>query len=184
MFKINSFHVMFLFLLGLLAVGIYIVILIPDLRAISGPVSHQNGIIFDNATNKPYTGVVVDTLNSRILSYEVKDGVKNGDFIISLLDGKKSISGKMINNKNEGKWSYYYLDGNLESEGYFKNDVATDKWIWYYPNGNRLEEGNFVNGKREGMWKIYNDDGSLKENIIFKNGDIINSLKVSSSIAS
>jgi len=143
----------------------------------------QNGLIFSQSTDEPFTGKVVDTVANRIVKYDVKTGVKNGEFIICLLDGSKSVIGEIINNKNEGKWSYYYPDGKLESEGYFKADVAVDKWTWYYSNGNKMEEGRFVNGKREGNWLLYNKDGTLKSSLVFKDGNIISTTNLKSLVA-
>jgi antitoxin component YwqK of YwqJK toxin-antitoxin module len=137
--------------------------------------SQERGLILDETTNKPFTGKVVDTLSSRILEYQVKDGLKNGKFIISFLNGTTEVSGMIKDNKNEGKWSYYYSDGKIESEGFFKNDLPNDKWTWYFPNGNKKEEGDYSKGKREGLWKIYNEDGTIKEEVLFKNGNQLNS---------
>jgi uncharacterized protein len=49
-----------------------------------------------------------------------------------------------MNNKNDGKWSYYYASGELESEGYFKDDVVEGKWTWYYPNGKKWNKEYFL----------------------------------------
>ena len=38
----------------------------------------KDGIIYNQATDKPYTGRIIDTTSSRILKYDVKDGLKNG----------------------------------------------------------------------------------------------------------
>lgn len=136
----------------------------------------KDGIIYNQATDKPYTGRIIDTTSSRILKYDVKDGLKNGEFAIYFLDGKTAMYGKIKDNKNEGKWSYYYPNGKLESQGCFRNDVVIDKWIWYYSNGQKKEEGNFVSGKREGAWKMYKKDGTLKATIFFKGGNAVNTI--------
>ncbi len=136
----------------------------------------QNGIIYSQATDEPYTGRIIDTTSSRIIKYDVKNGLKNGEFLICFLDGKTAMYGKIKKNKNEGKWSYYYPNGKLESEGCFKNDIVIDKWTWYYSNGQKKEEGNFLEGKREGVWKMYKADGTLKTTIFFKEGNVVNTI--------
>jgi antitoxin component YwqK of YwqJK toxin-antitoxin module len=138
----------------------------------------KDGVIFSQATDEPYTGRIIDTVSNRIIKYDIKDGLKNGEFLISFLDGKTAIYGKIKDNKNEGKWSYYYPNGKLESQGYFKNDVVIDKWTWYYDNGQKKEEGNYVAGKREGTWKMYKEDGTLKATVFFKEGNVVNSINL------
>jgi hypothetical protein len=184
MYLISSYRLQVFILIATIAVGLYTIISfnnnyesVPD--TVSG-----NDLIINQVTSKPFTGRVVDTLADKIITYDVVDGIKNGEFIVSQLDGTKSVSGTIVKNKNEGKWSYYYSTGELESEGNFKNDILVDKWIWYHKNGNVMEEGFFVKGKRDGLWKLYREDGSIKKFVFFKNGDIINSVDVKSHAAS
>lgn len=184
MYLINSYRLQVFILIATIAVGLYTII---SFNNNSDPVPEtvsSNDLIINEATNSPFTGRVVDTLADKVITYDVVDGIKNGDFIISQLDGKKSVTGTIYKNKNEGKWSYYYSTGELESEGYFKNDLLVDKWIWYHKNGNIMEEGVFVKGKRDGLWKLYREDGSIKKFVFFNNGDIVNSVDVKSHAAS
>ncbi len=136
----------------------------------------KDGVIYSQATDEPYTGRIIDTTSNRILKYDIKDGLKNGEFLICFLDGKTAMCGKIKDNKNEGKWSYYYPNGKLESQGRFKNDLVIDKWTWFYSNGQKKEEGNFVKGKREGAWKMYKKDGTLKATIFFREGNAVNTI--------
>ena len=171
----------------LLPITIFSLIIISSCSDSSKPstlIYSQDGIIYSQATDEPYTGRIVDTIANRIIKYEVKEGLKNGVFIIYFLDGKTEIYGKIKDNKNVGKWSYYYPNGKLESEGCFKNDIVINKWIWYYPNGEKKEEGSFINGKREGIWKIYKENGTLKSNIFFKEGNVINTIDLKPSTIS
>jgi len=184
MYLINTYRLKVIFLIATIAVGIYTIISftkesVPEEIQIS-----YNDLIINHITNTPFTGRIVDTLADKIITYDVVDGIRNGEFIVTQIDGKKSVSGTIVNNKNEGKWSYYYSTGELESEGYFKNDLLSDKWVWYYKNGNVMEEGVFVKGKRDGLWKLYKEDGSIKKFVFFKNGEIINSVDVTSRAAS
>ena len=144
----------------------------------------QDGVIYSRATDEPFTGRIIDTVGTRIIKYDIKNGLKNGEFAIYFLNGKKAIYGKTKENKNEGKWSYYYPNGNLESQGYFKDDVPVNKWTWYYSNGEKKEEGNFINGKREGIWKLFKENGALKSNIYFKEGNVVNTLDLKPPVVS
>jgi antitoxin component YwqK of YwqJK toxin-antitoxin module len=182
--QLFSYRVQVFFLLALIAVGTYTLISISYSGNEFGSVVTKDGLIVNQTTSKPFTGRVVDTVANQVVSYEVINGIKNGEFIINYLDGTKAVDGNIINNKNEGKWSYYYLTGELESEGYFKNDIASDEWTWYYPNGNKMEEGLFIKGKRDGKWKLYNENGSLKSTVIFNEGNVVTSFNEKSPMAS
>ena len=105
--QLFSYRIQVFFLLATIAVGIFTLISISKSKNL-GSVITKNGMIINETTNEPFTGKVIDTVANQIVSYEVVEGIKNGEFTIKLIDGTKAVSGKIINNKNEGKWSYYY----------------------------------------------------------------------------
>jgi antitoxin component YwqK of YwqJK toxin-antitoxin module len=180
----NSYRAQVFLLLATIAIGIYILISISSSPESFGSATNSDGLIVKQLTNEPFSGIVTDTIANKIITYEVKNGLKHGDLTISYLNGKKAITGKMLDNKNNGKWYYYYPSGKLESEGFFKNDIVVDNWTWYYQNGNKMEEGCFSNGKRDGIWKLYNEDGDLKKSIIYNNGNVISTFDSGSSKSS
>lgn len=134
-------------------------------------IEKKNGLIYQQKSEKPYTGIIIDTLDNKIMEYNVKDGFKNGLFKISRLGGKIEMAGNMIDDKNEGEWKYYFPNGQLESIGNFENDKPSGKWIFYYATGNKKEEGKFKEGKREGKWIEYDSTGIVKNFINFSVGD-------------
>ncbi len=136
----------------------------------------RNGLIVNPDNQNVYTGRIVDTVQSKIIEYNVVNGEKNGEFIIRYINGNFQIKGNMKNNKNSGVWKYYYQSGQLESVGKFKNDVVSDEWIWFYQNGKKKESGVFVDGKRDGKWNIYDENGNLKSILYFSHGKIITKL--------
>ncbi len=123
----------------------------------------SDSLIYNYSGDQLFSGNVIDTINNQIIFYEVRNGIKNGDFKISSLDSVPIMSGKIRNNKNIGEWKYYYKDGSLETKGFFKDDLTDSLWIWYYPNGNVKEKGNFHLGNRTGKWLSYDEKGSLTE---------------------
>lgn len=133
----------------------------------------KNGYIYKNGSDEKYNGIIQDTINTRIVNYEVQNGKKNGHFIVYYPSGKMQIQGIMKDNKNNGLWKYYYPSGQLESEGNFKDDLVSDKWTWYYENGKIKESGIFVKGKREGTWTSYLQNGEVKAIFLFKDGNVI-----------
>jgi hypothetical protein len=144
----------------------------------------DKGLMIYAQSKLPYSGSIVDTVGDRIVSFQVKNGLKDGEFIIMFLNGNKEVHGTIRSNKNEGKWNYFYSNGKLESEGLFKNDKPDSKWTWYYPNGSKKEEGNFIMGKREGLWKQYNEDETIKSEVFYKSGNEIYSDKQKSLLIS
>ncbi|MGB8318144.1 MAG: hypothetical protein WCE54_08465 [Ignavibacteriaceae bacterium] len=136
-------------------------------------VEKRDGLIYKQKSEKPYTGIIIDTVNNKIMEYSVKDGVKKGQFKISHLNGQVEILGNMKDDKNEGKWEYYYPDGQLESVGDFKNDTPSGKWIFYYASGIKKEEGKYIEGKRDGKWVEYDSAGKVINYTNFSKGDTV-----------
>lgn len=132
----------------------------------------QNGIIYSTSDSLPFTGVIKDTIDGKVIEYEVSEGRKNGFFKTYFKNGKLEMSGRIQNNLNQGKWSYYYPSGRIESEGYFNDDLPEGVWKWYYENGNVKEVGNFKRGNREGKWILYDVDGNKLEEKFFKDNTL------------
>ena len=139
----------------------------------------EEGLIFKEGEVAPFTGRILDTLNSQILEYEVRDGLKNGEFCLTSISGKVAVYGSIKNNMNVGKWKYFYGSGKLESVGGFRNDKPTGKWIWYYENGLVKEEGFFIEGYKIGRWSTYTNTGALTSVITYNKGDKVNEIKYS-----
>jgi len=121
----------------------------------------QNAILPDKLNRKP---------KGRISIIMLKMGWKNGEFKITFESGNVIMKGNIVNDKNEGKWVYYYPSGELESEGNFHNDKPDSIWVWYFPSGKVKEKGNFINGLREGNWKRYDELGNVSMENEYKNG--------------
>ncbi len=139
----------------------------------------KNNIIYKQGSDIPLTGKVIDTINTRIVEYNVVNGLKKGEFKIKFLNGMSEVSGHINDNKNIGKWYYYYPNGQIESEGYFNNDVVTDRWVWYFMNGKIKQEGYYKNGLKEGTWSFYNDSGIIRTKIYFHKDKVIQKINYS-----
>ncbi len=89
-----------------------------------------------------------DTIDNKILvEFDVVDGIRQGEFVMSTLEGNFAVIGHMKKNKNEGNWKYFYNNGQLECTGDFNNDEPVGKWTWFYENGSVKCEGTYINGK-------------------------------------
>jgi antitoxin component YwqK of YwqJK toxin-antitoxin module len=130
----------------------------------------KNNIVYRNDSNKPFTGFVKAKAEGKNFEYYIKDGLKNGEFKITFENGNLIMKGNIVNDKNEGKWVYYYPSGELESEGNFRDNKADSIWTWYFPSGKIKEKGNFVNGLREGNAKMFDESGNVSMENEYKNG--------------
>jgi antitoxin component YwqK of YwqJK toxin-antitoxin module len=139
-------------------------------------VLRNDGLLYKSGSKITFTGRVIDTVQRKIMEYDVVNGIKNGEFILYYQNGNVEMYGHIIDNNYTGKWYYFYPDGQLESEGYFKDDKAYLMWKWYYKNGSLKEEGIYVNGMKEGKWESYNPNGSLKTKIIYRKDEILNQI--------
>lgn len=121
----------------------------------------KDNLLYKQGSNIPFTGRERALVENKIIEYDVKDGLKHGDFRIFSEDGVLEIQGQIDSNRNVGKWQYFYTNGQVESEGNFVNDMPEGLWIWNYPNGRKKEEGYFVKGKRVGLWNFYDTEGNV-----------------------
>lgn len=137
------------------------------------PLVLKNGLLYkDSTATLPFTGRHKSKVMDKVIEYEVKDGIKNGDFILYYPNGKIEMKGKIVNDKNEGEWKYYLPDGTLQTVGIFVNDVPESTWTWYYQDGKIFEQGNFKNGIRIGEWKTFDQYGKLRVSRKFEKGEV------------
>ena len=129
----------------------------------------KENIIYKRGSSVPFTGKEKSIVDNKIIEYEIKDGLKDGEFRIYYADGTLEISGQLEKNINVGKWQYFYPDGEIESEGFFEEDEPEGKWLWYYRDGKIREEGSYQSGHRIGWWYQYDGNGEI---IFKKNFDI------------
>jgi antitoxin component YwqK of YwqJK toxin-antitoxin module len=180
---ISGYKVPFLFILVSVLFVSAVVIITPIISTVytideaSFRIVVRSGLIYKLGEDSPYSGRIIDTLESKIIKYDVLDGLKNGEFSISTLEGNFSVRGYVEKNKNVGSWEYYYDDGRLESVGSFEDDKPQGNWIWYYKSGKVKSKGNYLSGKAEGSWFKYDERGNLKLMIYYSNGEIVNEVK-------
>ena len=139
----------------------------------------NDGLIYQKGESQPFTGRILDTLQKQIIiEYDVVNGLKNGEFFLSNLDGIYTVYGFINNNKNVGTWKYYYDDGQLECTGNFNDDKPTGRWVWYYQNGIKKSEGIYINGKPEGKWIQYDQFGYRNLIIKYNAGEVMSIVKI------
>jgi len=133
----------------------------------------KDNLLYKRGSDIPFTGREKALVDHKIVEYDVKDGLKHGEFRIFSEDGILEVQGQIDSNRNVGKWQYFYANGEIESEGYFNLDLPDGKWFWNYPDGKKKEEGFYQNGERIGMWYRYDNNGEV---IFEKNYDLNDTL--------
>lgn len=133
----------------------------------------KDGLIYKQGELKPFTGHLKDTVEGKIIEYDVLNGMKHGEFKTYFKNGKIEMIGHIEENLNQGEWKYFYKSGQLESEGNFSNDLPDGEWKWFYEDGNIKEQGTFVKGNREGRWVLYNSEGKKTDEKIYKQNQIV-----------
>jgi len=121
----------------------------------------KDNILYKEGSDVPFTGREKARVDNKIIEYDVKDGLKHGEFRIYSEEGNIEIQGQLDSNRNVGKWQYFYPNGEIESEGYFNLDRPNGKWIWNYSDGKKKEEGEYIDGNRVGMWYQYDNNGKI-----------------------
>jgi antitoxin component YwqK of YwqJK toxin-antitoxin module len=175
----KSKYIIIVFILIIISIGIFLGIDMmrkPKEEPVSG-VFANNGLLYKDGSDKPFTGTVRDTVANNIMEYDVVNGIKFGRFRLYTDGDHLTISGELENNKNCGEWIYYYSSGQIESRGAFKDDIIIGKWTWYYEDGTIKEEGYYRNGEREGKWITYNENGIIKSQLTFEKGKAISEIK-------
>lgn len=83
------------------------------------------------------------------------------------LKGEGKVLYKIVMNKpkrvKQQKWTYYFQGKTAVkmSEGNYLNDKQDGKWIFFYPDGKPKQEGAYTEGLNTGEWKSYYPTGEL-----------------------
>jgi antitoxin component YwqK of YwqJK toxin-antitoxin module len=136
----------------------------------NSPFYIKSGLIYSSKTNQLYSGLLKGKTNQNYVEYDVKNGVKNGSFKLFTLQGKLIVKGQIEQNRNIGKWEYFYQGGELESTGFFTDDKPSGIWCWFYQKGKLKEAGKFIKGQRDSVWVVYDEQGQILQQKRFKDG--------------
>ena len=102
----------------------------------------------------------------------LRDGLYYKKFTDVPFTGKITgeFQGKLKNGKKEGPWVVYHKNGQLSSKGTFKNGWKEGPWVTYYDNGQLETKGDYKNVRFEGPWVVYHDNGQLMSKGTYKDG--------------
>ena len=105
---------------------------------------------------------------SLITKGEFFDGEKEGEWIYELNDHKEV--GKYRYGQRNGHWVFSFPNGKKSFEGSFVEGNPEGKHKYYNERGNLIKEENYSYGLREGKWKWYDEYGFETSTIIYKDG--------------
>jgi len=181
----------------------YGILLYPDGRVFKGEWKNDEkngyGIHIDNKgvseNQKWVNGKLIDNADDDLI--EQKDGLKT----YYHAPGNKSSQGNMLDNKKEGKWTYWNEFGQLEKEEHYKGgklhgSLSTwwsganfkekleyyehgkkyGKFNTWHKNGKKSVEGFWVNDKPHGEWRSWYSNGQIQEEWVEENG-VLNGIR-------
>jgi antitoxin component YwqK of YwqJK toxin-antitoxin module len=100
---------------------------------------------------------------------DIKEGIKNGLEKIYYIEGGLAYSVNYINNKRDGKLTWYDKKGRKIAEMFYKHGKLEGPETAYFQNGKVKYRVNYVNDKKEGLQKEYYDNGVLALVVPYKN---------------
>ena len=151
-------------------------------------VNGEDGLVYNENTQNPFTGAIGDFHKNGQLETEgnYKDGKKHGLQEDFHKNGKLKFRGNYKNGKLHGLVEIFYAKGQLKLRENYKNgkhDGLSEQFdrndnLWrrnykngklhglnetYYKNGQLMERGNYKNGKQDGISEKFYDDGQPYE---------------------
>ena len=119
-----------------------------------------DGIYYDTDTGERYSGQVFG-LDMGKDEGTLKNGRKDGLWVIYNQNGKKKYERTYKDGKLDGLWTNWYDNGQKRSETTFKNGKEEGLVTWWYENGQKWSETTYKNGKKISS-KQWNEDGSVE----------------------
>ncbi|CAN5445470.1 hypothetical protein BH10BAC4_BH10BAC4_09050 [soil metagenome] len=122
-----------------------------------------------------YTGSIVRTLPQKQLSsiIPMKNGKRDGKYILNFLNGNKEGEGQYLNGSEDGHWIWLHYNGQKHSEGLYNNGERDSIWTFWSDNGKVSRVANYKAGKRDGLSQDFRDEGVLLLEKNFDDGEII-----------
>ena len=111
-----------------------------------GDLVQRDGLYFKKFTDDPFTG----SLDEGTLWGVLKNGKREGPWVMDYDNGQLSWKGSFKNGKREGPWVAYWANGQLRFKGAYKNGEREGRWVAYNSDGTKYKvlSGNFRNGKK------------------------------------
>jgi len=97
----------------------------------------------------------------------------SGPFINYYINGKKEVSGTILNGLMEGQTSIFYMNGNIKESRYYhegKRDSTNEE---YFADGILKSRGKYKDGQKEDSWQSWYSNGEIKSDLFFLHSSAI-----------
>lgn len=109
----------------------------------------------------------------KIEEQNFQQGMLNGPFFISSVDGKLKERGNYEEGKPNGLMQYFDIKGNLILEGNMLNGLKNGIWTKWYDYTQKEEEKNFKNDVLHGLCTYWYIDGNIKREEVYEEGKLV-----------
>ncbi|MDR1756044.1 MAG: hypothetical protein LBR65_03665 [Culturomica sp.] len=113
--------------------------------------------------------------NGRIKAVMNHNG-RETDAVLYDTGGEVSVSGRYIDRKKEGIWSYRKGERLLMTESYADNRLSGPSER-FFPGGGVAERKEWRDGRLSGPWELFYEDGTLRLEARFSDGKLDGELK-------
>jgi len=101
---------------------------------------------------------------------KLKEGIKNGIQEVYYLNGVMAFKINFINNKRDGKLTWYDKQNKKLSETFYKDGKLNGIEKFYFVSNKKVKhEVNYINDKKEGIQKEYFKNGVVALKVNYKN---------------
>ena len=104
---------------------------------------------------------------------KMKDGKKEGKWMLWYENGQKEKEGTLKDGKENGLWTSWNKNGQKKSEIHYKDGKLDGLYTKWYENGQKEKEGTYKDGKPDGLSTNWFENGQKKEEGTYKDGELI-----------
>jgi antitoxin component YwqK of YwqJK toxin-antitoxin module len=134
----------------------------------------QNGVYIKKFSDEIVNGKVFQMGGDmKVPLGKMKDGKKEGKWMVWYKNGQKEEEGTYKDGKRDGLYTEWYENGQKKKEGTSKDGERDGLWTWWYEDGQKRSEGPYKDGKPDGLHVQWYENGKKRGEGTFKDGKII-----------
>ena len=139
----------------------------------------SDGLWYDKANNKPFTGRIFAAYPTSEKKSETNylSGRQHGLTIHWYRNGKRQSQFQYAGGKLNGMGAYWYEDGQLQYQASYQQGVLHGRADDWWPNGKPGSEEHYLAGRKHGLWKSWWPDGKRAEEKLWQNGALMRTTK-------
>lgn len=122
----------------------------------------HDGLFYQKLSKIPFTGEVQGERQSKGF---IKNGKREGFWVIRNSFGEKSAVGIFKNGREDGLWEYYSYGGQRIYRGHYKNGSREGFWDGYHGNDQLWVLNKYNNGMKDGFSLTFHDNGQINSKV-------------------